>query len=157
MTKKNACDYENAVVESLKSGIANNEISAHLQSCADCRETWRVVNFFQTNLTNEPSPGRLPAAGLIFWKARLREKQRAAERVGQPIFIANIIAAMLVGGVFVWLSGNDDLPFSTLGAAFERVAESMAQFVFPMIGGLLGFALVSFITVLLMRRLLPEK
>lgn len=156
MFEKTACEYENQTVKSLKSGIESGEVAAHLQTCADCRETARVVLFFQSSLSNEAAP-TLPAAGFVWFKSSLREKQRAAERAVQPIFAAQIIAAIISLIVFAWLYGNDNLPVASLGTAFSRIADSMSQLIFPLILALAGFAFVSYVTVLVMRRLLPEK
>ena len=79
MSKQTACEFQSAVVKSVKSGIANDDANEHLKNCADCQETLKVARFFQMNLMKELPPLNLPAAGLIWWKAKLREKHRAAE------------------------------------------------------------------------------
>lgn len=157
MNEKIVCEYESLAVKSFKSGIANKNIDDHLKSCADCQEALKVAGFFQANLAKEPPPLNLPAAGLIWWKARLREKHRAAARVGQPIFIVQIVSIGVFSGVFLWLFNTDVLQFSSLGEGFNRIAASMAQIVFPLIVAFIGFAVVSLAAVLFMRRVLPER
>ena len=117
----------------------------------------KVARFFQTNLVKEPPPLNLPVAGLVWWKAKLREKQRAAERVGQPILIVQTIAIIIFTGVFLWLFNTESLQLASLGEGLSRVADSMAQFIFPVIIGFVSFAFVSLTTVLFLRRFLPEK
>jgi len=157
MSKQAACEFHSVVVKSLKSSVVNGEINEHLKNCADCRETIRVARFFQTNFIKEPPPSNLPAAGLLWWKAKLREKHRAAERVGQPILFVQTIGVIIFTGVFLWLLNTESPQLATLGEALNRVAGSMAQFVFPAILGIASFAFVSLATVLLLRRLLPER
>jgi len=157
MSKQTACEFHTAIVKFVQSGIANGEIDAHLKNCADCRETIRVARFFQTNFIKETPPSKPPAAGLVWWKAKLREKHRAAERVGQPILIVQTIAVIIFTGVLLWLFNHESLQLTTLGAAFNRVAVSMEQFIFPAILGFAFFALVSLATVLLLRHFLPER
>jgi hypothetical protein len=157
MSKQIVCEFQSTVVKSVKSGIANNDTDEHLKNCADCQETLRVARFFQTNLMKESPPLNLPVAGFIWWKAKLREKQRAAERVGQPITIVQTIAVVIFAGVLLWSFNTESLPLASLGEGISRVAGSMAQFIFPLIIGFVSFALVCLTTVLLMRRLLPEK
>ena len=157
MLTKNICEYEHAVVKSLKSGASTAEISAHLNGCPDCQETQRVVSFFQSNMKSEPSPKNLPVAGLVRWKSKLREKHRAAERVGQPILIVQTIAALVFTVVFLWLFNTGSLPLATLGEGLSRVAGSMGQIVFPVFIVCISFAIVCLTTVLLLRRFLPER
>ena len=157
MSKQTACEFQAAVVKSIKSGIANDGTNEHLKNCADCQETLKVARFFQTNLMKEPPPLNLPVAGLIWWKSKLREKHRAAERVGQPIKIVQTIAVVIFAGVFFWLFNTESLQLASLGEGLSRVAGSMAQFIFPMIIGFVSFAFVCLTTVFLMRRFLPEK
>ncbi len=101
MNKQTACEFQSAVVKSVKSGIANDEITEHIKFCVDCQETLKVARFFQTSLMKEP-PQNLPAAGLVWWKTKLREKQRTAERVVQPITIVQTIAVVIFTAVFLW-------------------------------------------------------
>jgi len=156
MKKQTACEYESEIVKSLKSGFQTGEIAEHLRGCADCRETSKVALFFQTNLMNEPPPKNLPVAGLIWWKSRLREKQRAGERVAQPILIVQTAAAAGFAGLLVWLFGSDVLQIS-LSDALGRVFNSLTQILFPMFIGLTCFAVICFTLILVLRRLMPEK
>lgn len=149
---KKACEFERAVAESLKSGISDEKFSAHLSGCADCRDTARVISFFQKNLMNESPPKHLPVAGFIWWKSRLREKQQAAEKVGQPIFIVKIVAAFSFGGIFLWLLNNGWLRF----LALDRIFDSMDQIFVPLFAVSVGFLFVCLILIFTLRRYLLE-
>ena len=153
MMQKNACDFENAVVKSIKSGVSTGEISAHLKTCADCQETAQVVSFFKSNLKNESAPKSLQTAGLIWWKSRLREKQRRAAQIGQPIFIVQIAAAIVFGGVFVWLLNNGWLKFLAIGTLFD----SIDRIFVPLFAGTVGFLFVCLILIFGLRHYLLEK
>ena len=153
MLKKNACEFEHAVVNFLKSGVSTDKTSAHLQACADCQETARVVSFFQTNLKLESPPTNLPVAGLIWWKSRLREKRRAIERAGQPILIVQIVAAIIFGGVFIWLFNSGSLEFLSL----DRLFNSIDKLFVPLLIGIVGFLFVCSIVIFTLRRYLLEK
>ncbi len=157
MNEHSGCDFEQTVVKSLKSGFLNNEVSEHIKSCADCRETAKVMQFFQTNLTNESPPKNLPVAGLIWWKFRLREKQRRAARVALPILIAQIVAAVVAFGTFIWLRQNNSLQFSSLEAVFSRVLISFELIAVPFISGIICFAFICAILVLALRRFTSDK
>ena len=157
MSEESGCNFEQTVVKSLKSGFVGEEVSEHIKACADCRETAKIMQFFQTNLSSESPPKNLPVAGLIWWKFRLREKQRRAERVGQPIFIAQIAAAFAASIIIVWLGQNYSQQVSSLAPALSRVFDSMGTIAFPFLIGLISLTLVCTILVFALRRLLPDK
>ena len=135
MSEKLGCDFEQTVVKSLKSGFVNEETSRHIKACANCRETAKVMQFFQANLLKESPPKNLPAAGFVWWKFKLREKQRQAERVAQPMLIAQLAAVLIVTGTFIWLRQSNSPQILSLQAAFNRVFASMEVIAFPLITG----------------------
>ncbi len=157
MSEKLVCDFEPAVVKSLKSGFINGEIGKHIQSCSNCRETAKVVRFFQTNLINESPPKRLPVAGLIWWKSKLRERRRAAENVSRPILLAQTTAVIFAFGTFIWLWLNGSLQFSFLETALKRVFNSMEIIAVPFVIGLICFAFICVILIFALRRFMIEK
>ncbi len=153
MMQKNACDFENAVVKSLKSGISTDEISAHLQACADCQETSRVILFFQSNLEKESPPKQLATAGLIWFKSNLRKKQLATERAGQPILIVQTVAAIVFSGLSVWLYSNGWLKF----LALKLLLNSIDKIFVPLLAATICFLFVCLILIFTLRRYLLEK
>lgn len=157
MSEKMVCDFEPVVVKSLKSGFITEDIGEHIQSCSNCRETAKVVRFFQTNLMNETSPKKLPVAGLIWWKSKLREKSRAAENVSRPILLMQTAAVIVAFGTFVWLWLNSSLQSSSLGAAINRVFNSMDIIAVPFVIGLIFFAFICATLIFTLRRFMIEK
>lgn len=154
MKNQFACEYENVVVNSVKSGVQTEAIAEHLRACADCREAQKIALFFRTNLQNESSPPpNLPSAGLIWWKSRRREKQRHAEQINQPIFIAQIAAAAAAFGLIIWLFANGSLGFLSL----DRVFDSLGQIFVPMFLGVGVLLFVCVFSVFILRRFLTEK
>jgi hypothetical protein len=157
MKKHLGCDFEQTVVKSLKSGFVTDEISEHIRACADCRETAKVMQFFQTNIMNEPLPKSLPAAGLVWWKFQMREKRLHTKRAAQPILIAQTVAAAVALVTIIWLMQNRSSYFSSIESALNRVFASMETIAVPFITGTICFALICTILVLALRRLLPER
>ncbi len=153
MMTKNPCDYENAVVKSLKSSVSTDEISTHLQACADCQETARVVLFFQSNLKKESPPKPLPTAGLIWFKSNLRKKQLATERAGQPILIVQTVAAIVFSGAFIWLYSGGWLNF----LAIDRLLDSIDKIFVPLFAATVCFLFLCLILILTLRRYFLEK
>ena len=157
MSKELGCGFQQTVVKSLKSGIMNEEISQHVKACADCRETAKVMQFFQANLVKESLPKNLPVAGLVWWKFKLREKQRRAERIAQPMLIAQIAAVLIIFGTFIWLKQSNSPQILSVQAAFNRVFDSMDVIAFPLITGAACIAFVSAILIFALRRFMPDK
>lgn len=153
MRNQIACEYEHTVIKSFKSGFSTDEIKEHLRICADCQETARVVGFFQMNLIKESTPVNLPSAGLVWWKSRLREKQRAANRVNQPILIVQTVAVVIFAGLLVWLFNNGWLGF----LALDRILDSIDKVFVPLFAGTIGFLFVCLILIFTLRRYLLEK
>ncbi len=153
MLTKNFCEFENRIVKSSKSGAATEEISAHLETCADCREAARIVSLFQNELKNTIAPQHLPTAGLIWWKSRLREKQRRAAQVGQPILIVQIVSVIVFGGALVWLFNNGWLKSSAIG----KLLDSIDKIFVPLLAGTVGFLFLCLILIFTLRRYLLEK
>ncbi len=157
MKKNSECDYEHSVVKSLKSEFINEEIAGHIESCANCREAAKVVRFFQTNLSKEPKPKKLPAAGLVWWKSRLREKQRAAKLISKPIFYVQTAAALIFVGVFIWLFNSGALQSTLLNSALDRLFNSMEQVAFPIIVGIVSIASISLLLAYVLKPFTAEK
>ena len=157
MSEKSGCDFQQTLVKSLKSGFVSEEISRHIKTCADCRETAKVMQFFQANLVKESPPKNLPVASLVWWKFKLREKQRRAERVAQPMLIAQVIAALVVIGTFIWLRQNKSPQLLSIEAAFNRFFASMEVIAAPLLTGVICIAFVSAILVFALRRFMPDK
>lgn len=159
MIKQRACEFEPRAIEAVKSGLsaANEEISAHLNACADCRETARVVSFFQTNFTNEQPPKNLPAAGFLWWKSRIIEKRRRQERVAQPILIAQIAAALAVFSSVLWFLISNSAATDSLDAVLAQTFASIKIIVAPLVFGIIVFAAVCLLFSLFLRRYFLEK
>ncbi len=157
MSEQTVCDFEPVVVKSLKSGFITDQIDGHIQSCSNCRETAKVVRFFHTNLINESSPKRLPVAGLIWWKSKMRERRRAAENVSRPILLTQTAALIVAFGTFIWLWLNGSLQSSFLGTALNRVFNSMEIIAVSFVIGLICFAFICTALIFALRRFMTEK
>ncbi|MDQ3179590.1 MAG: hypothetical protein M3Q33_03620 [Acidobacteriota bacterium] len=157
MSEENSCDFESVVVKSLKSGFLSEEISEHTEACVNCRETAKVVRFFQTNLKSELPPKNLPAAGLVWWKSRLREKRRAADLIAQPILIARTVASVLFFGIFVWLFNTEAFELLSLDTALNQIFTSIEPIIAPMFIGIVSFLFICTTLIFALRRFLLEK
>jgi hypothetical protein len=151
------CRYEPIVIKSLKSGFLNEETNEHIESCANCREAAKVARFFQMNLTYEAKPVKLPAAGLIWWKSKLRQKQRAAEQISKPIIYVQIASGIIFIGAFVWLFNSGTLQSTPIDSAFGVIFNSLKQIIVTLIIGIFTVSLVGLAIIVGFRRFLLEK
>lgn len=102
------CAYEQELKQALKDGHwpqgCGAELRAHVESCAGCSDLVLVTQTFQCarNESEHLAPAGSPS--LLWWRAQLRRRNAATERVSRPITIAQIFAwlvTVVVGIVFV--------------------------------------------------------
>ena len=79
------------------------ELRAHLWECRLCAELVLVTQAFQKSRATAAAQVKLPAPGAIWWRAQLRRRSAAVERVGKPIMGAYVFAlsvAVFVAAAF---------------------------------------------------------
>lgn len=68
------------------------ELRSHFDACASCRELLVVTLAFRQSRAAATAQVHLPAPGVLLWRAQLRRRNAAVERVGKPILGAYIFA-----------------------------------------------------------------
>ena len=68
------------------------ELHAHLAECRSCHELLLVTRAFQQSRSTTAAQAQLPAPGAIWWRAQLRRRNAAVERVGKPILGVYVFA-----------------------------------------------------------------
>jgi hypothetical protein len=90
------CPHEKDVTELLARGhypqACPPELHAHLEGCRSCADLVLVTRAFQTARAQTAAAANLPAPGLLWWRAQLRRRNEAVERIGKPILGAQIFA-----------------------------------------------------------------
>lgn len=135
------CSRENEVVSALKTGSwpqgCDPELRRHVDSCNTCSETVMIKDAFRGALAVSRSEAHLDAPAIIWWRAQLRRRHAALERVGKPVTFAHlfalaicILAAVSLAGVQVrdaggWLPLLDR--FKDAVAAHSDTASSFAS------------------------------
>jgi hypothetical protein len=147
------------------------ELRTHVDNCRSCSELALVTAAFQRARNQALGRAQLGSPGLLWWRAQLRRRNAAVERISRPILTAQIfaLAVNLVVAVAVavwqarhglaWLTWLQQLPHSIstqwMGAfvptnLFDSAAGSLMSpmaFIFAISAlALIGFVVVYFAT-----------
>ena len=102
------CSSDNELAQALKAGHwpegCGPELRAHVEGCASCSDLVLVTQSFQHARRESEHALVCGSPSLLWWRAQLRRRNAATERVGRPITIAQTFAwfvTVLVGAVFV--------------------------------------------------------
>jgi hypothetical protein len=102
------CSFEKEILEALQAGHWPNgcaeELRAHVETCAGCRDLVLVTQTFQCARSESVRQSREESPSLIWWRAQLRRRYAATEQIARPITIAQIFAmlvTLLVAVAFV--------------------------------------------------------
>lgn len=102
------CPYETELTQALKDGHWPQgcvpELRAHVDACGDCSDLVLVTETFQLARSESERAAPSGSPGLLWWRAQLRRRNAATERVSRPLTIAQTFAwfvMVLVGVVFV--------------------------------------------------------
>lgn len=103
------CSYERELAQALKAGHwpkgCGPELRAHVDACGSCSDLVLVTETFKgARSESEHAVSYNNSPSLLWWRAQLRRRNAATERVSRPITIAQAFAwfvVVLVGVVFV--------------------------------------------------------
>lgn len=107
-----SCAREPEVTELLHQGYWPDacpaELRGHVEACRVCSDLVVVAQAFQQAHQQAPVP-QMVSAGAIWWRAQLRRRNAAIEKVARPIWGAQIFAlvvsVVVAAGVLAW-KGN---------------------------------------------------
>jgi len=94
------CERESQAAAARLSGEWPAELTQHVAQCPDCQDALMVSSF----LSEGPGADAIevPAAGLVWFKAKLRLRREAAERAELPLVWGQRVVAAIAGGAMVW-------------------------------------------------------
>ncbi len=127
-----ACSREKELADVLAKGqwlhACPQDLRNHVTACRSCADLVLVTSAFQGARHNSIASAHLPSPGVLWWRAQLRRRNAAIERVGKPILFAQVFALsmiLLLGlGLVVsqarhglnWLSWLDRFPQLQFGS-----------------------------------------
>jgi hypothetical protein len=105
-----ACPREKEVKDLVELGqwpqACVQELRAHVDGCRACGELALVTMAFQQARIEAAGAAKLGSPGLLWWRAQLRRRNAAVERIGRPILGAQIFALavylLLAVGFVAW-------------------------------------------------------
>lgn len=68
------------------------DLQSHVKACKSCREFVLVTGAFQRARSQAVATAKLGSPGLLWWRAQLRRRNAAVERISRPILSAQIFA-----------------------------------------------------------------
>lgn len=105
--KPEICPQEMAVTRAARAGHGEESLQAHAAGCAICREIVPATRWMQALARQVEKEAALPDASLLWWKARLAQKQGEVERAQRPLEWAEVaLPAIIAVGVAGWLAWN---------------------------------------------------
>ncbi len=120
MVKLTSCANEKEVRELITRGCwpaaCTPELRAHVSACRACGDLVLVAQAFRQARAESTAAARPVSPALLLWRAELRRHDAAMERIGRPIFGAQIFAfaVMLVAALgFAGLEARDGAAWAT--------------------------------------------
>ena len=117
------CPREAEVTELLGRGqwpqASSDELRAHVAGCRACREAVLVREAFGRERIQAAGEARLESPGVLWWRAQLRRRNAAIERIGRPLVGAQVFAWAVclaaAGLYFLWQARRGFDWFAWLG------------------------------------------
>ncbi len=126
MFKEKNCEFEQKIVREFSGWKDSPELSAHVASCANCREALKVATWMRTSARAESQLPPLPTPGFLWWKAQIIQKQTAARRATQPLVWAQVIAFALAAAAFTGILIIIPEQFASVWKYFSESLELVA-------------------------------
>jgi hypothetical protein len=132
------CPHEAEVQAILRQGhwpeACDRELRRHIQTCRTCSEQLLVLHTFHAARAHAMQAAPIDHPNLLWWRAQLRRRNQALQRVGRPITTAQIFAlcisilaaaallrSQLATG-FNWSNWSSWLPQSSSGSSFNALS-----------------------------------
>jgi hypothetical protein len=89
-----------------KPELANEELRQHADACESCREMVTVVSALRAERDRLRRSTTVPSAGLVWWRAQLRQRQQAALKATAPVTAVHAAAIVAAAVLAVVLATN---------------------------------------------------
>jgi hypothetical protein len=99
-----AADVLAAMTAGPEPGLANEELRQHADVCASCRDMVTVVTALRGERDRVRRATSVPSAGLVWWRAQLRQRQQATLKATAPVTVLHVAAIVAVAVLAVVLA-----------------------------------------------------
>jgi hypothetical protein len=129
------CAHEKEVAQALKDGHWPDgcaaELRAHVAACASCGDLVVVTEAFQRARRESVQEAVAGSSSLLWWRAQLRQRAAATERIGRPVTVAQVFAwlvTVIVAAVLVTSQYNHGLRWASwwAGVNFSRMFQMLS-------------------------------
>jgi hypothetical protein len=100
-----------------------DDLRTHIATCRTCSDLILVTEALQASRKQTADLPRLEAPGAIWWRAQLRRRSAALEKMTRPILGAELfalgMALVVVAALVVWQAGNWSAWFAELPAVLH--------------------------------------
>lgn len=113
--KLRSCNYESELSSALRNGTwphaCGADLQAHVASCHDCRDLVLITESLRHARAESMLAAPLPSPGLLWWKAQLRRRNAALERMNESMALTGRIALVctLVSGIALGILNAPEL------------------------------------------------
>ena len=155
-----SCPHEAELKAILRRGhwpeACDPEFRKHVETCRTCSEQLLVLHAFHTSRARAIETARMDHPSLIWWRAQLRRRNEALERVNKPIATAQIFAlcvgVLAVAGLLIsqirrgvnwsaWLPQSSPTPHFDAVSLFTSIMSDWG--LFAVLAGLGTLAVLS--------------
>ncbi|HEY3707568.1 MAG TPA: hypothetical protein VGL22_21075 [Terracidiphilus sp.] len=104
------CTRERELADALRAGhwphAAAQELRAHVTACNACSQRVLLAQAFRRERAMASSEPRLESPGVLWWRAQLRRRNAAIQRISRPLLGAQVfaVAVALVAAVAFLIS-----------------------------------------------------
>lgn len=125
------CPQQERVTAAVQAGqwpeACDPELRAHVQNCETCSDVVLVAQTLRQARHVAIQALRLPSPGLLWWRAQIRWRNAAIERVTRPIAVAEKAAALMIllatVAFIAWQHQNLASWFANLWAPFSVIGQ----------------------------------
>ena len=102
-----SCAREKELAGALHDGTwpyaCDAELRAHVAACQECNDLVLVTQTLRQARVESALAAPLPPAGLLWWRAQLRRRNAALERMNQPVVLTGKLALLCTAAVALGL------------------------------------------------------
>jgi len=86
-----SCQYEDELLDALGRGYVSPELTAHVESCAACRELHTVAGALLHDRSQAIIEAPVPSAGMMWWRMQIRQRHDAQDTARRSLFVGQAI------------------------------------------------------------------